>query len=115
MAKVKFSHSLTAKKEEQYITAGEPVELSEDRANEIVENIKRDFGVDVEVEIIEPDQKDDDAQEEGNEGDQADEVDLSTLEAAELKEIADERGIKYNNNASADQMRKLLEEGNEEE
>lgn len=100
MAKVKFSHGFRAKKEDEYIKANELVEMTEARADEAVENIKRDFNVDVTYEVVESDQKD--------QGDN--EVNLEKLELPELKELADERGIEYAKNANAEKMIELLEE-----
>lgn len=99
MAKVKFSHDFHAIKEGRHIKADEPVELTEERAKEIVANIKRDFDVVVKVDIVEPDEKADDQ----------DEVNLVELELKQLKEIADERGIEYAKNATKETMLELLQ------
>lgn len=104
MAKVVFSHNLHALKEDRHIKADEPVELSEERAKEIVKNIKRDFGVEVKIEVVEPDKVDTQ-----DEDEKQDEVKLEELEAKDLKEIADGRGIEYAKNATQETMLELLQ------
>lgn len=102
MAKVKFSHDLTDLEKDSFIQAGKEVEVTEERAKEIVANIERDLGVKVTYEVLEADKKD--------QSNDENKLDLTSLGAKELKEVADKRGIEYNKNATAEKMLELLGE-----
>src|SRR5699024_8940069 len=106
----KYTANITFKglKENRIYEAGEEFEMTEDRAKELIANIKKDHGVTV---VFTPVEEDTDLTEEvATEGEPIEEPDFTTYKVQELKDYLDSVDIKYDSKATKAELIKLAEE-----
>lgn len=96
----KYTANITFKglKENRIYEAGEEFEMTEDRAKEVIANIKKDYGVTVvftpvEEEVDEP----------------IEEPDFTTYKVQELKDYLDSVDVEYDSKATKAELIKLAE------
>lgn len=106
----KYTANITFKglKENRIYKVGEEFEMTEDRAKELIANIKKDHGVTVvftpvEEEVEEP------IEEEVTEGEPIEEPDFTTYKVQELKDYLDSVDIEYDSRATKAELIKLAE------
>ena len=105
----KYTANITFKglKENRIYEAGEEFEMTEDRAKELIANIKKDHGVTV---VFTPVEEDTDLTEEvATEGEPIEEPDFTTYKVQELKDYLDSVDIEYDSKATKAELIKLAE------
>lgn len=106
----KYTANITFKglKENRIYEVGEEFEMTEDRAKELIANIKKDHGVTVvftpvEEEVTDP------TEEVATEGEPIEEPDFTTYKVQELKDYLDSVDIEYDSKATKAELIKLAE------
>lgn len=105
----KYTANITFKglKENRIYEVGEEFEMTEDRAKELIANIKKDHGVTV---VFTPVEEDTDLTEEvATEGELIEEPDFTTYKVQELKDYLDSVDIEYDSKATKAELIKLAE------
>lgn len=105
----KYTANITFKglKENRIYEVGEEFEMTEDRAKELIANIKKDHGVTV---VFTPVEEDIDLTEEvATEGGPIEESDFTTYKVQELKDYLDSVDIEYDSKATKAELIKLAE------
>ena len=98
----KYTANITFKglKENRIYEVGEEFEMTEDRAKELIANIKKDHGVTV---VFTP------VEEVATEGEPIEEPDFTTYKVQELKDYLDSVDIEYDSKANKAELIKLAE------
>ncbi|WCG37054.1 hypothetical protein PML80_05880 [Aerococcus urinaeequi] len=105
----KYTANITFKglKENRIYEVGEEFEMTEDRAKELIANIKKDHGVTV---VFTPVEEDTDPTEEvATEDEPIEEPDFTTYKVQELKDYLDSVDIEYDSKATKAELIKLAE------
>lgn len=105
----KYIANITFKglKENRIYEVGEEFEMTEDRAKELIANIKKDHGVTV---VFTPVEEETDLTEEvATEGELIEEPDFTTYKVQELKDYLDSVDIEYDSKATKVELIKLAE------
>ena len=114
----KYTANITFKglKENRIYEVGEEFEMTEDRAKELIANIKKDHGVTVvftpvEEEVTDPTEEEvtDPTEEVVTEDEPIEEPDFTTYKVQELKDYLDSVDIEYDSKATKAELIKLAE------
>lgn len=103
----KYTANITFKglKENRIYEVGEEFEMTEDRAKELIANIKKDHGVTVVFTPVEEDL----TEEVATEGEPIEEPDFTTYKVQELKDYLDSVDIEYDSKATKAELINLAE------
>lgn len=105
----KYTANITFKglKENRIYKVGEEFEMTDDRAKELIANIKKDHGVTVVFTPVE--EVDEPTEEVATEGEPIEEPDFTTYKVQELKDYLDSVDIEYDSKANKAELIKLAE------